>query len=175
MGQAAVLTASPCTGASLSPQCWPQAPLTDLQQPLLWGKSCREPGRWIDGEERGLGAVPQHRQSVHGVLVCLPQGFVAQGDITVMPRESGAAMATSELPEAQPCPLDKLDLRARSPPCPQNPLLFPRSPPASGASSSALWQRGHQTFIPCSPRSMTEPFCHQLRRRRRQELPGAHS
>lgn len=42
--------------------------------------------------------------------------MLAQRNITKTLRESRGGMATSELPEAQPCSLDKLDLRARSPP-----------------------------------------------------------
>lgn len=111
------------------PQCWPQAPLTELEQPLLQGKSSREPGRGhrvgrdpLPGAlQRGTwGALPWHRDSVHGVQLCLHEGFAGTvgHHSSMMLRGSGAGTAPSELPEAHPCSLDKPDLRARSPPTP---------------------------------------------------------
>lgn len=67
-------------------------------------------------QERGLGG-----SATAQIQVCLQE---AQWDITMMPRESGAGIAASELPEAQPCSQDKLDLRARSPPSTHLPSKF---------------------------------------------------
>lgn len=113
-----------------NPQCWPQAPLRELQQSLLQGKSCREPGRWHrvgrDPSRRGARrALPQHRMSMVSRCDCR-RVLWAQWDITVTLLHNDAEgiwsrNGNSELPEAQPCSLDKLDLRARSPPSTHSP------------------------------------------------------
>lgn len=203
-----------------SPQCRPWAPLQsrnspsaclcceerELQQPEFGGTGWGVTLCQVRSREGTGVALPWHRQ-IRGPCVpargALPARWstAPQRCLGMLEQEwqppnkhshSPAPWTSwSSEPGAQPAPVCRL-----------KPLLFPRSPPAQQAKSSAPWQGGcqraegqfpprlmgsegprrpavhYQRFTPCSPRSTTEPSCQKTRRtrrkRRRQELPGEH-